>query len=87
MEGVENRTAQFRTVICLVWENQTYYFEGICKGKILNNMQGENGFGYDPIFIPDGASKSFANMTMAEKNQFSHRKKAVAQLFEFLGTL
>jgi len=87
MEGVENRTAQFRTVICLVWENQTYYFEGICKGKILKNMQGENGFGYDPIFMPDGASKSFANMTMAEKNQFSHRKKAVAQLFEFLGTL
>jgi XTP/dITP diphosphohydrolase len=47
-------------------------------------MQGENGFGYDPIFVPDGASKSFANMTMEEKNQFSHRKKAVAQLFEFL---
>jgi XTP/dITP diphosphohydrolase len=87
MKGVENRTAQFRTVICLIWENQTYYFEGICKGQILNNMQGENGFGYDPIFMPDGASKSFANMTMAEKNQFSHRKKAVAQLFEFLGTL
>jgi len=87
MKGVENRTAQFRTVICLIWENQTYYFEGICKGQILNNMQGENGFGYDPIFMPDGTSKSFANMTMAEKNQFSHRKKAVAQLFEFLGTL
>ncbi|MFZ4103185.1 MAG: RdgB/HAM1 family non-canonical purine NTP pyrophosphatase [Sediminibacterium sp.] len=87
MEDVENRTAQFRTVICLVWENQTYYFEGICKGQILTAMQGENGFGYDPIFMPDGASKSFANMTMAEKNQFSHRKKAVAQLFEFLGTL
>jgi XTP/dITP diphosphohydrolase len=50
-------------------------------------MQGENGFGYDPIFMPDGASKSFANMTLEEKNQFSHRKKAVAQLFEFLGTL
>jgi len=87
MTGVENRTAQFRTVICLIWENQTYYFEGICKGKILNNMQGENGFGYDPIFVPDGASKSFANMTMEEKNQFSHRKKAVTQLFEFLGTV
>ena len=84
MTGVENRTAQFRTVICLIWENQTYYFEGICKGQILNNMQGENGFGYDPIFVPDGASKSFANMTMEEKNQFSHRKKAVSQLFEFL---
>jgi XTP/dITP diphosphohydrolase len=87
MAGIENRTAQFRTVICLIWENQTYYFEGICKGQILSNMQGENGFGYDPIFVPDGASKSFANMTMEEKNTFSHRKKAVTQLFEFLGTL
>ena len=87
MAGIENRTAQFRTVICLIWENQTYYFEGVCKGQILSNMQGENGFGYDPIFVPDGASKSFANMTMEEKNQFSHRKKAVTQLFEFLGTI
>ena len=85
MTGVENRNAQFRTVICLIWENQTYYFEGICKGQILNNMQGENGFGYDPIFLPDGASISFANMTMEEKNTYSHRKKAVTQLFEFLG--
>jgi XTP/dITP diphosphohydrolase len=87
MTGVENRTAQFKTVICLIWENQTYYFEGICKGQILSHMQGENGFGYDPIFVPDGASKSFANMTMDEKHQFSHRKKAVTQLFEFLGQL
>jgi len=87
MAGIENRTAQFRTVICLIWENQTYYFEGVCKGQILSNMQGENGFGYDPIFVPDGATKSFANMTMAEKNTFSHRKKAVMQLFDFLGKL
>jgi len=87
MAGIENRTAQFRTVICLIWENQTYYFEGICKGQILSNMQGENGFGYDPIFMPYGASKSFANMTMEEKNTFSHRKKAVTQLFDFLGKL
>lgn len=87
MAGIENRTAQFRTVICLIWENQTYYFEGVCKGQILSNMQGENGFGYDPIFVPDGASKSFANMTMDEKNTFSHRKKAVMQLFDFLEKL
>ena len=84
---IENRTAQFRTVICLIWENQTYYFEGVCKGQILSNMQGENGFGYDPIFVPDGATKSFANMTMDEKNTFSHRKKAVMQLFDFLEKL
>ena len=87
MAGIENRTAQFRTVICLFWENQTYYFEGVCKGQILSNMQGENGFGYDPIFVPDGATKSFANMTMDEKNTFSHRKKAVKQLFDFLEKL
>lgn len=87
MTGIENRTAQFRTVICLIWENQTYYFEGVCKGQILSIMQGENGFGYDPIFVPDGATKSFANMTMDEKNTFSHRKKAVTQLFDFLGKL
>lgn len=87
MAGVDNRTAQFRTVICLIWENQTYYYEGICKGQILTTMQGEKGFGYDPIFVPDGASKSFANMTMEEKNTFSHRKKAVTQLFDFLGKL
>ena len=80
----ENRAAQFRTVICLIWENQTYYFEGICKGYISTTMQGEKGFGYDPIFIPEGADKSFAQMSMQEKNSFSHRQKAVTQLFEFL---
>ena len=84
MTGIENRAAQFRTVICLIWEQKEYYFEGICKGRILNTMEGEKGFGYDPIFVPEGSSKSFASMTMEEKNQFSHRQKAVAQLFEFL---
>ena len=73
-------------MICLIWENQTYYFEGICKGHISTTMQGENGFGYDPIFIPEGAEKSFAQMSMEEKNKFSHRQKAVTQLFEFLRT-
>lgn len=85
----KNRAAQFRTVICLIWGNatdgfKTYYFEGICKGHIAIEMQGEQGFGYDPIFIPEGASKSFAQMTMDEKNKYSHRQKAVTQLFDFL---
>jgi XTP/dITP diphosphohydrolase len=84
----ENRTAQFRTVICLIWGNGTetkqYFFEGICKGHITHDMHGAQGFGYDPIFIPDGSTKSFAQMTMEEKNKFSHRQKAVTQLFEFL---
>jgi XTP/dITP diphosphohydrolase len=86
LNNIENRAAQFRTVICLLWENQTYYFEGICKGLISTTMQGEKGFGYDPIFIPEGAEKSFAQMSMEEKNKFSHRQKAVTQLFEFLRT-
>lgn len=87
MVGMEDRTAQFRTVICLLWEQKEYYFEGICKGKILTAMQGEKGFGYDPIFVPDDASKSFASMTMEEKNKYSHRQKAVTQLFNFLGKI
>jgi XTP/dITP diphosphohydrolase len=86
---IENRKAQFRTVICLLWNDevyglQTHYFEGICKGHITLEMHGEKGFGYDPIFIPEGSSKSFAEMSMDEKNNYSHRQKAVTQLFEFL---
>ena len=89
LNRIDNRAAQFRTVICLIWNNsnnelQTYYFEGICKGTIATEMHGEKGFGYDPIFIPDGATKSFAQMSMEEKNKFSHRQKAVTQLFDFL---
>ena len=84
LKNVENRKAQFKTVICLIWDGQTYYFEGICKGHISISMQGEKGFGYDPIFVPEGSNKSFAEMNMEEKNRFSHRQKAVTQLFEFL---
>lgn len=86
LNSERNRAAQFRTVICLIWEGVAYSFEGICKGHITETMQGENGFGYDPIFIPEGASKSFAQMTMVEKNSFSHRQKAVTKLFDFLKT-
>ena len=84
LKGIDNRAAQFRTVICLIWNETTYYFEGICRGHIATEMQGEKGFGYDPIFIPEGDTRSFAQMTMAEKNIYSHRQKAVTQLFTFL---
>jgi len=89
LKDIENPTAQFRTVICLLWNDevnglQTHYFEGICKGHIAKAMHGEKGFGYDPIFIPEGSTKSFAQMSMEEKNKYSHRQKAVTQLFEFL---
>ena len=87
LKNIENRKAQFRTVICLIWDEKEYYFEGICRGQIAQQNSGSAGFGYDPIFIPDGAEKSFAEMTMDEKNTFSHRQKAVSQLFSFLLSL
>lgn len=80
----ENKKAQFRTVISLIWNEQEYLFEGICKGHIIANQRGTEGFGYDPIFVPDGANKCFAEMSMEEKNLFSHRKKAMSKLIDFL---
>ena len=65
-------------------EKEVYYFEGVCEGTIALSYQGENGFGYDPIFIPNGFKQTFAEMTEEEKNQISHRKKATDQLLKFL---
>ncbi len=79
-----SRTAQFRTVVSLIIEGNEYQFEGICKGHITHEMDGSNGFGYDPVFIPEGSNATFANMDIAEKNKFSHRKKAVQKLIDFL---
>jgi XTP/dITP diphosphohydrolase len=79
-----NRKAQFRTVVSLILEEEEHLFEGICKGSILTEQFGSNGFGYDPVFMPDGATKTFGEMNMAEKNVYSHRKKAIAQLIAFL---
>lgn len=79
-----NRFAQFRTVMSLMLKGKEHQFEGICKGTIIAYGKGEKGFGYDPVFIPDGSNKTFAEMDMEEKNKFSHRKKAVDKLIEFL---
>ncbi len=84
MEGMNNRQARFRTVISLIFDGREYFFEGICEGEILEETKGGQGFGYDPVFVPTGATKSFAEMTMSEKNQYSHRKIAVSQLILFL---
>ena len=78
------RAAQFRTVVSLIIGGKEYQFEGICKGHITNEMDGTNGFGYDPVFIPEGSNTTFANMDITEKNKFSHRKKAVQLLIDFL---
>lgn len=84
LEDSSERSARFRTVICLVLEGEEYFFEGICEGHIINEKRGEQGFGYDPIFIPTGSGKTFAEMSMDEKNSFSHRKKATDKLVVFL---
>jgi XTP/dITP diphosphohydrolase len=82
--GKPNRKARFRTVFTLILNGQQYQFEGICAGLILEKSSGNGGFGYDPVFLPEGASKTFGEMSMAEKNQFSHRKKALEKMIRFL---
>tara|TARA_B110000240_G_scaffold155601_1_gene172821 strand:- start:2045 stop:2623 length:579 start_codon:yes stop_codon:yes gene_type:complete len=84
LEFKENRKAQFRTAICLNLDGKQFFFEGICKGNILREKQGDKGFGYDPIFKPEGFSKSFAIMNSKEKNTISHRGVAIQKLVEFL---
>ena len=84
LEGIEDRTARFKTVISLILNEKEYLFTGVCEGRITESQKGLQGFGYDPVFIPDGATKRFAEMTIEEKNLYSHRKKAVTQLIHFL---
>lgn len=81
-----DRSARFRTVISLIYNGKEQLFEGICEGRIISRGKGTNGFGYDPVFIPTGSEKTFAEMEMGEKNTFSHRKKAMDQLIGFLKT-
>lgn len=84
LQPFENKAARFRTVISLILDEKEYFFEGICPGKIISERRGTNGFGYDPVFVPDGSDKTFAEMDMEGKNKFSHRKKAMEKLINFL---
>ena len=84
LESNSNRNAQFRTTICLILEGKEYFFEGKVKGIIRTEKSGEQGFGYDPIFEPENCGKSFAEMTMEEKNSFSHRARAFEKMIGFL---
>lgn len=87
LEGEEDRQARFRTVICLRLRDKEYFFEGICQGHITSEQRGQEGFGYDPVFVPEGSDRTFAEMGMEEKNRFSHRKKALDNLVVFLNNL
>lgn len=79
-----DRRARFRTVISLVWNGDWHQFEGACTGRILTSPMGGNGFGYDPVFVPDGETRSFAELSLDEKNRYSHRRKAADRLLAFL---
>jgi len=84
LEDKDNRKARFITVISLILNGKEYLFEGVCNGKIITHQTGIRGFGYDPVFMPDGSDKTFAEMSMEEKNAYSHRRKATDKLIEFL---
>ncbi|MDX2047331.1 MAG: RdgB/HAM1 family non-canonical purine NTP pyrophosphatase [Chitinophagaceae bacterium] len=84
LKGHSNRKARFRAVVSLILEGKEYQFEGICNGIIAEAPQGSSGFGYDPVFIPDGDTRCFAEMTLAEKNQYNHRRKAIDGMLQFL---
>ena len=82
-----NKKARFRAVISLIIGGKETQFEGICNGRIISNPTGSEGFGYDPIFVPEGSDRTFAEMTLEEKNQFNHRTKAAAKLVAYLQTI
>jgi XTP/dITP diphosphohydrolase len=87
MKGATNRSARFRTIISLILDEKEFYFEGICEGSIVELPSGSHGFGYDPVFIPSGAEKTFAEMVLTEKELYSHRKKAANKMLLYLQTL
>ena len=85
LKGISNKASQFRTVIAYIDnEGKEHLFEGVCKGKIIEERRGEKGFGYDPVFIPEGYSNTFAEMDLKVKSEISHRGRAVKKLVEFL---
>ncbi len=84
LNGVTNRKAQFRTAICLIEKGEKHLFEGIVKGAIIEARRGNSGFGYDPVFVPEGYAETFAEMGNDEKNKISHRARAVQQLCAYL---
>ncbi|HYK45556.1 MAG TPA: RdgB/HAM1 family non-canonical purine NTP pyrophosphatase [Parafilimonas sp.] len=84
LKAIEDRSAQFKTVVSLIWNGQEHLFEGITKGQIIVEKRGRNGFGYDPVFVPEGSEKTFGEMSLDQKNIFSHRRKAIDKLIGFL---
>lgn len=84
LQDAADRSAYYKAVICLIWQNNVHYFEGVCSGQIITEKRGDGGFGYDPIFVPDGYTETFAQLPLSVKNSISHRGKAVAKMIAFL---
>jgi len=82
--GATDRTAYYKAVICLIWEDETYFFEGICNGIIIDMPRGDAGFGYDPIFVPEGYNETFGELSLEIKNKISHRGNAIRSMMAFL---
>lgn len=84
LKGATDRGAFYKAVICLIWDGEVYYFEGICEGAITAEKRGVHGFGYDPVFMPAGYDKTFGELPLGIKNEISHRGKAVRKMVEWL---
>ncbi len=87
LKDIENRKARFRTVVALILDGKEHLFEGIVDGRIIESERGVDGFGYDPVFLPDGYSSTFAEMNLSQKNKISHRARAIGSLVNFLRSL
>ena len=84
LADAEDRSAFYKAVICLIWNDEVYYFEGICEGTITRERRGDGGFGYDPVFVPVGFDETFGELPLAVKNKISHRSKAIEKMVAFL---
>ena len=84
LQDKDDRSGYYKAVMCLLWDDETYFFEGICEGTIIEQPVGDGGFGYDPIFVPNGYDKTFAELSPEIKNEISHRGKAVRKMVAFI---
>jgi XTP/dITP diphosphohydrolase len=84
LQGIEDRSAFYKAVICLIWNGEPFFFEGICPGTIATERKGTGGFGYDPVFMPLGYNDTFGNLPMEVKNRISHRSQALQKMMQFI---
>lgn len=84
LKGKEDRSAYYKAVICLIWNGETHYFDGVSPGRIIDAPRGDAGFGYDPLFIPDNYELTFGELPLGVKNELSHRGKAIKKMVEFI---